>query len=109
MTTSESNCGFPSDLEDHIEEYTREDYWLHYNFQELIKDVKCTIYSNYVTAHEIQCALQQAAKNEDINWFTPIRHSTAIIIKYQSDDSPLITHSIHFKSPNDNKTISAST
>ena len=98
MSSVASNCSYPSDLEDHIDEYTREDYWAHYNFEELIEDVKCTTYSNYATAHEIQCALQQAAENEEITWHTPTRQSKAIIIKYQSDDLPLTTQTIRFKS-----------
>ena len=106
MTSGTSDCSYPSDLDDHIEEYTREDYWVHYNFHELIEDVKCTIYSNYAIAHEIQCALEQAAEDEGITWFDPIRHSKAILIKYQSDDIPLTTHPIRFKPSNDNKSTS---
>ena len=97
MACDASATSYPSDLDEHIEEYIREDYWANYDFNELIEDISCTVYSDYVTAHEIQCALQKAAEAEDVTWFKPFRIRNSIIIKYQIGESHLITKNIRFE------------
>ena len=101
MNSDASAHSFPSDLEDHIEEYTREDYWANYDFTELLEDITCTVYKYYTTAQEIQCALQTAAEEENVTWFAPLRLWNTNVIKYQIAESPFITKNIRFKTSND--------
>ena len=97
MPAGHSDCSTPSDFRNNPEEYLRDDYWVHYDFDELIADIDCTTYRDYDQAHEIQCALQTAAEAEDIFWYDPVRLPSAIQIRYQYETAPVVVKLIRFK------------
>ena len=109
MPRSVSPCSFPSDLEENIDYYTREDYWSEYDFYELLDDIEVTVYSSEAQALDILEALERTAEEEDLELSEVTTFRTRLALNYRAATSPWEHITIRFRptEPSSNSSDSA--
>ena len=72
-------------------------YWQNYDFEDLLEDIRCTVYSEYAVALDIYDALCKTSEEEDITLFDPTRLRGKLLVRFQRPQQAVESITIRYK------------
>ena len=72
-------------------------YWQDYTFDELLEDIRCTVYTEYAIALDIYDALCKTSEAEDIELHEPTRLRGRLLVRFQRPQQAVECITLRYK------------